>query len=265
LLRVRALRKKYVGRQTGATHAAEALRGVDLDASHGRVTAVVGQSGSGKSTLALCIAQLLRADSGNVFFEGIDLTNLNRAQLLPYREKIQLVFQEAGSALSPRQTALQAAVEPLEITKKFTAMQRREQAIECLRAVQLPEDCISRKVLELSGGQRQRVAIARALTLRPKLLILDEAFSGLDLPVQEQILGLLRELQDSFQLTYLLITHDLGLAAVFADEIAIMDRGEIVERGNTTHIFSDSEHPRTKAMLAAIPRFPRVLAAGGDA
>jgi peptide/nickel transport system ATP-binding protein len=176
-----------------------------------------------------------------------------------------VIFQDSASALNPRLNVAKVVAEPLTIGHIGCAGERRRRAIECLEQVGMKAEYAERSPLQLSGGQRQRAAIARALTLAPKLLILDEAFSGLDLLVQEQILDLLRDLQRAHSLSYLMITHDLGLAAVFAEQLAIMHQGKIVEYGTTAKILSEPQHPQTKALLSAAPRFPQRLAAGGGA
>ena len=266
VLRVSGLNKQFRVRHFWTRNETRvgALQGIDLELARGSTLAVVGESGAGKSTLALCIAQLERADSGEVWFEGKELIRLTREELNPFRRKIQVIFQDSASALNPRLTVAEIVGEPLRIAVPGSRNERRKLALECLEQVRLTPEHASRSPLQLSGGQRQRVAIARALTLAPKLLILDEAFSGLDLLVQEQILDVLRELQRSHSLTYLMITHDLGLAGAFASQLAIMDGGRIVEHGASMKILSDPQHPQTKALLAAAPRFPQRFAAGGN-
>ena len=267
LLQVHGLTKQFRTRNFWTrreTHVT-AIQGIDLELARGATVAVVGESGAGKSTLALCIAQLERADSGDVWFDGTELTCLSQNELALWRRKIQVIFQDSASALNPRLTVSEIVGEPLKIIGIASPAERRQRAFECLEQVGLTSAHAMRSPLQLSGGQRQRVAIARALTLAPRLLILDEAFSGLDLLVQEQILDLLRDLQRAHSLSYLMITHDLGLAGVFAGQLAIMHEGKIVEHGATAQILSEPHHPQTKALLAAAPRFPQRLAAGGSA
>lgn len=266
-LQVRGLTKQFRTRNfwTGRESLVAAIQAIDLELAPGSNLAVVGESGAGKSTLALCIAQLERADSGEVWFEGTELVRLSLNQLASFRQKIQVIFQDSASALNPRLTITEIVGEPLKISGTSSPGERRQRALQCLEQVGLTPEHATRSPLQLSGGQRQRVAIARALTLAPKLLILDEAFSGLDLLVQEQILELLRDLQRAHSLSYLMITHDLGLAAVFAQQLAIMHQGKIVEHGATAKILSEPYHPQTKALLAAAPQFPQRLAAGGSA
>jgi ABC-type dipeptide/oligopeptide/nickel transport system ATPase subunit len=190
---------------------------------------------------------------------------LNYRELSSVRRKIQLIFQDSASALNSRMSVAELISEPLDIAAIGSRAERRRCVTECLEQVRLGPEHLTRSSLELSGGQRQRVAIARALTLAPKLLILDEAFSGLDLLVQEQILEVLRDLQRTQALTYLLITHDLGLASVFSERIAIMHQGRIVEQGKTSTILSHPKQSQTAALIAAVPKFTMRLAAEGGA
>lgn len=266
-LQVRGLTKQFRVKNfwTRRESCVTALNGIDLEVAQGTTLAVVGESGAGKSTLALCIAELERADSGEVWFDGAELVGLTASELVPIRRKIQVIFQDSVSALNPRLSVLEIVAEPMKITDLGSRDERKHRALECLEQVGLKPEHAARSPLQLSGGQRQRVAIARALTFAPKLLILDEAFSGLDLLVQEQILELLRTLHRDRSLTYLMITHDLGLAGAFAEYIAIMHAGKIVEYGATAKILTEPEHSETKALLAAAPQFPKQLAAGGSA
>src|SRR5436305_8424057 len=169
----------------------------------------------------MCMAQLDVPDAGEIWFQSQLLSGLGPAKLLPFRQKIQLIFQGSASALNPRFSAMEAAMEPLDILGSFTRQRRREVALECMRLTGLEADLATRGTWALSGGQRQRLAIARALTLSPQLLIFDESFSGVDLILEAQILELLRTLKASKGLTYLVITHDLSLAAGIADHVAV--------------------------------------------
>jgi ABC-type glutathione transport system ATPase component len=262
LLKISALSKTYRSQRFwGRQESVASLRDINLELEEGMTLAVVGESGSGKSTLALCIA-LERPDSGEVWFEGREITGLSPAELAPVRRKIQVIFQESASALNPRLSAVEVVAEPLRITglKHLAARQR---ARECMELVGLVPDLSERSPLAMSGGQRQRLAIARALTLTPKLLILDESFSGLDLVIQEQILALLRNLQSAYALAYLLITHDLGLASEMADRLAILHEGHVVEQGPVESVIKNPRHAQTKALLATVPRIAASLGAGG--
>ncbi len=256
VLRVRDLSKTYAsrawrGRKQAAVHA---LDQVSLEVPQGGTLGLVGESGSGKSTLALCIARLEEADAGEVWLQDRDLLALRGKELRTARREVQVIFQDSALALNPHLTSLEAVREPLDIEGRLSKAQRNEQALVCMRQVGLGEELASRSTLQVSGGQRQRLAIARALMVSPALLVLDEAFSGLDLLVQAQILELLAELQASRKLTYLLITHDMALVGAMAREVAVMQAGRIVEQGDAQQIFGRPQHPHTKALLAAMPR-----------
>ncbi len=257
LVRVCGLTKRYVGR---ARHAqiVQALAGVDLTITHGSDLALVGQSGSGKSTLARCLARLEEPTSGWIWFEGVDLLARHGRRLLPYRQRIQLILQDSATALDPRLTAAEIVAEPLDVLGRGDGRERRRCALELMEMVGLPAAWGGRRPLELSGGQRQRLAIARALAVKPQLLILDEAFAGLDASIQAQVAALLRELQRRHGLTYLYVSHDLALMSLLADEVAIMFEGRIVEHGAVGRIFADPRHPHTRALIAAVPSLPAV-------
>ncbi len=263
LLKVENLVKHYpAGRSRGARDTFAALDGVSLSIAPQTTLAVIGESGSGKSTLALCIACLERPTSGSILFEGIDVAALQGNPLRLLRPQIQLVFQDPASSLNPRWTALELITEPLAVQRRFSSREREDKTLGLLDRVALPRKLAGRRADELSGGQKQRVAIARALALEPKLIILDEALSALDCSVQAQISNLLVDLQSSLGLTYLFITHDFAMAAQLADQIAVMERGRIVESGPAERILRAPSHEATRALLAATPRMaetPNVL------
>jgi peptide/nickel transport system ATP-binding protein len=249
LLAVRGLTKTYVRRRGGTV--VEALRGVDLTLDAGATLALVGQSGSGKSTLARCVARLEEASAGEVWFEGVDLLTLDAPRLRPFRARLQLVLQDSAAALDPRLSAAEIVSEPLDIAGRGSSRERRREAMDLMEAVGLPAAWSARRPRELSGGQRQRLVLARALALRPRLLILDEAFAGLDASVQAQIAVLLEHLRARHGLAYLYISHDLALVAALADEVAILFEGRIVERGAPRAVFADPRHDHTRALAAA--------------
>ena len=256
LVRVSGLTKRYPGRGGRRAPAVEALAGIDLTLTRGSDLALVGQSGSGKSTLARCLARLEEPTSGQIWFDGTDLLSLRGRRLLPFRERIQLILQDSATALDPRLRAAEIVSEPLEVLGRGDRRERRRRALELMETVGLPAAWAERRPLELSGGQRQRLAIARALAVKPQLLILDEAFAGLDASIQAQIASLLRDLQGRHGLTYLYVSHDLVLMGLLADEVAIMFEGRIVEQGAVARIFTDPRHPHTRALLAAVPSRP---------
>jgi ABC-type glutathione transport system ATPase component len=211
-----------------------ALRGVSLTLSYGATLGLVGPSGCGKSTLARCIARWEVASSGDIAFDG-------------GRQRIQLICQQPAASLNPRFTAAEIVEEPLVIRK----VAKGDAAARALELVGLPANILGRRAYEFSGGERQRLAIARALVSEPKLLILDESFAGLDPGLQNQLAALLRGLQARLGLAYLLISHDLELVADLADEIAVMDAGEIVERGAAQQLMANARHPVTQRLIAA--------------
>jgi peptide/nickel transport system ATP-binding protein len=263
LLKVENLVKLYAARRSARSKdKLAALDGVSLSIPSGETLALVGESGSGKSTLALCIACLETPTSGSLSFEGLDVATLDENQLRLIRPQIQLVFQDPVSSLNSRWTALDIVSEPFLVQRRFTKPDRAVRALQLLDRVAIPRRLAGRRPDELSGGQKQRLAIARALALEPKLIILDEALSALDCSVQAQISNLLLELQSSLGLTYLFITHDFAMAAHLADQIAVMDRGRIVESGPAEKVLSAPRHEATRSLLAATARFvgsPSVL------
>lgn len=264
LVQIIGLSKSYEQRRwISRTHfQVPALDNVDLEIPRGRTVALVGESGSGKSTLALCLVRLETADRGQVWFGGHDLLRLTRGELLPFRRQMQLILQDSATAFNPRFTAAEIIEEPLLIQGWGSKPDRRQRALALMEHVQLLPRWASRRPSEFSGGQRQRLAIARALAVEPKFLILDEAFSGLDLSIQAQIANLLIELQQAGSLTYLLISHDLGLAAQLADEVAVMLQGKIVERGAATDVFRNPGHQHTRALLDSLPVLEPVSGSG---
>jgi ABC-type glutathione transport system ATPase component len=254
LLRAENLEKRYKGaRGRGSGESVTALGGVSLSIYPQTTLALVGESGSGKSSLALCLACLEPLTSGCIWFGGRDIAALDEPHLRAVRPQIQLVFQDPASSLSPRLTATEIVSEPLLIQQRFGKQERCARARGLLERVGIPREKAGQTRDEFSGGQRQRLAIARALALEPKLLILDEALSALDCSMQAQIANLLLELQSSLGLTYLFITHDFPMAAHLADEIAVMDRGKIVEKDASGRIVRAPKHDVTRRLLAATP------------
>jgi ABC-type glutathione transport system ATPase component len=260
ILRLRAVSKRYVrgGLLWNRTPVA-ALEGVDFEIPGGKTLALVGESGSGKSTVARCVAHLEEPDSGQVWIAGDDIASRNStksdsakrsspASLLS-RNRVQMVFQDAITSMNPHFSARQVVEEPLLIMGVGEQL-RGDAARTAMNEVGLPAEWLDRSVMEFSGGQRQRLAIARALVVRPKLLVLDEALTGLDLSTQAQISNLLLDLQAAHSLTYLLISHDLALVAHMADTIAVMARGRIVETGSTLEIMTAPKHGETLRLLA---------------
>jgi ABC-type glutathione transport system ATPase component len=256
LLTAESLTMRYPAPRFGGPRGAViALDAVSFSVAAGSTLAIVGESGSGKSTLALCLACLEKPSTGRIQFDGRELTTLSEPELRTVRPQIQLVFQDPSASLNPRLTALEIVSEPLVIHGKLTRAQQDARVRGLLERVGLSSSMVARPPAEFSGGQRQRLAIARALAIEPRLLILDEALSALDASVQAQIANLLLDLQDSAGLAYVFITHDLTMAARLADEIAVLERGRIVERGAALQMVRHPEHAATQALVAATPRF----------
>ena len=255
LLIVENLRKFYARRGVlGAKKEVIALQGVSFSIRPQSTVALVGESGSGKSTLAFCLACMERPTSGRIIFQGDEITAFDEKQQRAVRPRIQLVFQDPARSLNLRFSALELVSEPLLVQGRLGKREREDRARALLAQVGLPPEKALRRAEEFSGGQRQRVAIARALALEPKLLILDEALSALDCSVQAQIANLLLELQSSLGLTYLFITHDFAMAGHLADEIAVMERGNIVELGAADRVLREPQHEVTRRLIAATPR-----------
>jgi oligopeptide/dipeptide ABC transporter ATP-binding protein len=232
----------------------KAVDDVTLNIDKGEVFGLVGESGSGKSTLARALLRLVKPNSGHIFFDGVDLLKLRRSSLKHLRKDMQVVFQNPYLSLNPRMTVRNQIAEPFKAHTDMSEKEITERASELLKLVGLSDEHLWKYSIELSGGQAQRVCIARALALDPKLVILDEPTSSLDVSVQAQILNLLSDLQKRLGLTYLLITHDLGVVEYIADRVAVMYLGRIAEVGTFGEIFNDPMHPYTQALLSAVPK-----------
>ncbi|NEP03018.1 MAG: ABC transporter ATP-binding protein [Symploca sp. SIO2E9] len=262
LLRVKNLRKYYSLESnflqqllTKENKLIKAVDDVSFDLYPGEVLGLVGESGCGKSTLSRTILQLIRPTSGSVEFLGQNLTQLEQHSLRLVRRQLQMVFQDPHACLNPLMKVGESVADPLFIHKLANANEARVQVMQMLERVGLTPaaDYYNRYPSNLSGGQQQRVAIARALITCPSLLICDEPVSMLDASVQTQVLELMRQLKEEFNLTYLFITHDLSVARFFCDRIAVMNSGKIVEIGTTNEIFTDPQHPYTQTLLKAAP------------
>jgi len=237
----------------GKTGVIRALDNISFDLKSGQTLALVGESGSGKTTAARILLGLDHSNSGTIEVLGRNLGSLKHEELRLLRREIQVVQQDPFSQLNRRHSVERIIASPLIAFDIGDKVFRREQVIGLLKAVGLEEEHLTRRPHELSGGQCQRVAIARALAVDPKILVLDEAVSALDVSVRAQVLNLLRQIQTDRGLTYLFITHDLGVAHYMADEIAVMFRGRIVERGNRNDVFNQSRHHYTVGLLSSVP------------
>lgn len=231
-----------------------AVDDVSFDILPGKTLAIVGESGSGKSTVGLMLLGLLETTSGQILFKGRDLVSLRGEERKTLRREMQVVFQDPYASLNARMTVREALTEGMLIHNiGRDTKERNETAQELLRQVGMPPTALDRYPHEFSGGQRQRIAIARALSVNPQFIVLDEPTSALDVSVQSQVLNLLRRLQREKDLTYLFITHNLGVVEYLADEVCVMERGKIVERGTVDTIFDTPREAYTKRLLGSIP------------
>ena len=231
----------------------EALRGVSFSLKPGKTLAVVGESGCGKSTLARLVTMIEAPTAGTLVVDGWNVTSSGREGRNAFRTHVQIVFQDPYGSLNPRQKVGSMLEEPLLINTKDSAAERQEKARQMLRLVGLRPEHYDRYPHMFSGGQRQRIAIARALMLNPKILILDEPVSALDVSIQAQILNLLAKLQDKFQLAYIFISHNLSVVRHVADDVLVMYLGRTVEAAPRDEIFANPRHPYTRALLSATP------------
>ena len=257
LITIKNLTKEYISRGgfLGRSHnAVRVLDQLDLTIYEGETLGIVGESGCGKSTLANTLMRLIPAAAGEINYDGDNILTMDKVSLRKLRQHFQMVFQNPFSSLNPRMKVLELVSEPLRTHRKLSSAEMQTRVSDLLKECGLSDDHLNRYPHELSGGQAQRVAVARALALNPKFLILDEPTSALDVSVQAQIINLLVNLQKTHGLTYLFISHDLGVVQHIADRIAVMYLGEIVEMGSSESVFANPQHPYTQALLSATPR-----------
>ncbi|BBY90026.1 ATP-binding cassette domain-containing protein [Mycolicibacterium tokaiense] len=228
-----------------------ALDSVSLSVERGACLAVVGESGCGKSTLAKAIVRLVRPASGTICIDGVDIAAMSERKLRPFRSRIQMVFQDPYGSLDPHLNAVDIVAEPLRLRGVRSRRDREARAAKLIDQVGLPSSALRRKPAEFSGGQRQRIGIARALASEPELLVCDEATSALDVSVQAQVLDLLRDIKRDTGLTYVFISHNLGVVREISDTIVVMRSGGIVESGSTAQVLTHPSQPYTVALRAA--------------
>lgn len=238
------------GRVLSETHA---VQNISLSLEPGQTIGVIGESGSGKSTLARIALRMIQPDEGQVIFDGHDITEMTGAQLNGFRQAVQPVFQDSAGALDPRLSVLKILSEPLVLSQKCDESEFPDRIEQILLSVDLSADLMTRRPMELSGGQRQRIGIARALLMEPKVLILDEPVSALDVSVQAQVLNLLLELQETRGLSYFFVGHDLSVAEFFCDSVMVMYLGEVVECGPAQHVFNAPQSDYAKTLIGSEP------------
>ncbi|XKO56941.1 ABC transporter ATP-binding protein [Lysinibacillus fusiformis] len=231
----------------------KAVDDISIEIYRGETLGIVGESGSGKSTFGRTILKLVEPTAGEVLYKGQPIQHLKGNKLQSYRNQMQMIFQDPFASLNPRMRIGAIIEEPMKLQLTLTKEQRKERVKELLQKVGLPEDAMHKFPHEFSGGQRQRIGIARALAIRPEFIIADEPVSALDVSVQSQVLNLMMDLQDEFQLTYLFISHDLSVVKHISDRVAVLYLGRVVEIGTKKGLYAHPLHPYTQALLSAIP------------
>jgi len=232
----------------------KAVQNVSFDIKKNKVLGLVGESGSGKSTLGKTIMKLLNPTRGKIFFDNEEITQYNKRKMINVRKKLQMIFQDPFASLNPRKNIFDTLSEPILVHKLMDKKNIKDYLIKIIKDVGLNEESLSRFPHEFSGGQRQRIGIARALVLKPEFIIADEPVSALDVSIQAQVLNLLEQIRDSYNLTMIFISHDLSVIEYFCDSVAVMYLGHIVEMAPTKDLFNNPKHSYTKALLSAVPK-----------
>lgn len=250
LLEVKDL-KKYFSVKNGTLHAVD---GLTFNIEEGKTLGMVGESGCGKSTCGRAILRLHEPTSGEIFFEGKNIVNLNKNEMRQMRQEMQIIFQDPFASLNPRRTVSEIIADPINLHKLYKTQKEVDDKVkELMDTVGLAERLVNAYPHELDGGRRQRIGIARAMALNPKFIVCDEPVSALDVSIQAQILNLLERLQKERKLTYIFITHDLSVVHYFAHDILVMYMGKMVEKAEAVELFRNTLHPYTKALLSAVP------------
>ena len=259
LLRVSNLTVSYPiagGLFGGSKKLFNAVDGVSFSIRRGEILGLVGESGSGKTTTGRAIIKLAPISGGKIFYRGENISDLDEKRFLPYRKKIQMIFQDPFYSLYPRMDIFRIISEPLDIHfKKMARQKKRDRVAELLETVGLKADYMARYPHEFSGGQRQRIGIARALAVEPDFIICDEPVSALDVSVQAQIINLLQNLREEMNLTFLFAAHDIAVVEYLSDRIMVMTGGKIVEQGDSREVCAHPKHPYTQKLIAAVPKF----------
>ncbi|EOL45431.1 peptide ABC transporter ATP-binding protein [Enterococcus phoeniculicola] len=245
------IRSGFFNRVTDFVYAVD---GVDFTIEKGKTYGLVGESGSGKSTTGKAIVGLEKVTSGEILYEGKDITKRSNRKKMDYNKDVQMIFQDAMSSLNPKKRVADIIAEPIRNFERLSDQEEKKKVKGLLDIVGMPEDALYKYPHEFSGGQRQRLGVARAVATNPKLIVADEPVSALDLSVQAQVLNFMKRIQEEYGLSYLFISHDLGVVKHMCDNIAIMTKGRFVEIGSREDIYTDPRHIYTKRLLSAIPR-----------
>ena len=256
LIEVRNLKKHFVVKKGLFGRKASLLKAVDnvsFSIKKGETLGLVGESGCGKTTAGRTILKLYEPTGGEILFNGQPLQNLKHKELLPYRKKMQMIFQDPYASLDPRMTVGEIIGDPLDVHKIYQGKDRADRIKELIELVGLKQDHINRFPHEFSGGQRQRIGIARALAVEPEFIVCDEPISALDVSIQAQVVNMLEELQEKFGLTYLFISHDLSMVRHISHKVGVMYLGNLVEIADAHELYTNMQHPYTKALLSALP------------
>ena len=231
----------------------KAVNDISFSIGKGETLGIVGESGCGKSSLGRTVLKVHQPDSGHIYFNGTDITKLNEKQMHPYRQKMQMIFQDPYASLNPRFTVGETIAEPMEIYQMYDPKERMERVQQLMETVGLKPDHIRRYPHEFSGGQRQRIGIARTLALNPEFIVCDEPFSALDVSIQAQIINLLEKIQDERKISYIVVAHDLNAVRHISHNIGVMYLGHLVEIGPAAEVYQNPKHPYTKALISSIP------------
>ena len=231
----------------------KAVNDISFSIRRGETLGIVGESGCGKSSLGRTVLKVHQPDSGHIYFNGTDIIKLNEKQMHPYRQKMQMIFQDPYASLNPRFTVGETIAEPMEIYQMYNPKERMERVQQLMETVGLKPDHIRRYPHEFSGGQRQRIGIARTLALNPEFIVCDEPFSALDVSIQAQIINLLEKIQDERKISYIVVAHDLNAVRHISHNIGVMYLGHLVEIGPAAEVYQNPKHPYTKALISSIP------------